>query len=367
MREIKPSNNNGAILIRFSVAGHRYHLSPIPGGRFDNKQDLKVAQAIATRISLDVLSGNFDGNLDRYHLTPKSEVLKAPEAKPKSLLDLWDSWVGTLSLSAATKGDHYKVIRSQISKADPKPLETHWFTEADLAASTFNTRLGFLRRLGKWALQERLMDLNPWELINSRKVSRQPIKPFDAREIKLILQGFKTMYPRWLSYTKFLLATGVRSGEAIGLQWKHINFERGELTIAESLSRDRTGNGYRKIRKGTKTGSIRVLPMSEPLRSLLLALRPEGAKPDALIFQNRKGGYLSESKYRETWIKVLAAQRVEYRCPYKTRHTCLSHAIEQGVPITGVAYLAGHSSTAMVIQHYGHMVNRPSLPKLDLD
>ena len=32
--------------------------------------------------------------------------------------------------------------------------------------------------------------------------------------------------------------------------------------------------------------------------------------------------------------------------------------------LTGVAYLLGHGDTRMVMQNYGHMVNRPDLPKM---
>ncbi len=37
-------------------------------------------------------------------------------------------------------------------------------------------------------------------------------------------------------------------------------------------------------------------------------------------------------------------------------------AIAQGVPITGVAYMAGHSDVQMVLKTYGHMLDRPKLP-----
>jgi integrase len=43
-----------------------------------------------------------------------------------------------------------------------------------------------------------------------------------------------------------------------------------------------------------------------------------------------------------------------------------SRAIEQGIPITGIAYLMGHSDTTMVMKQYGHMINKPELPTIDL-
>jgi integrase len=57
--------------------------------------------------------------------------------------------------------------------------------------------------------------------------------------------------------------------------------------------------------------------------------------------------------FRDDWKQVLSDLGIEYRKPYTTRHTLLSHAIEKGIPLTGIAYIAGHSDTRMVMQGTG--------------
>jgi len=42
-------------------------------------------------------------------------------------------------------------------------------------------------------------------------------------------------------------------------------------------------------------------------------------------------------------------------CSYDFRHTWATRALKAGVPAAHVAAMLGHSSTAMVFKHYGHL------------
>ncbi|RCJ36933.1 integrase [Nostoc minutum NIES-26] len=369
MRKIEPINNNGSIQLKFSYAGRRYSFNPIPKGDYNDTRDIATARAIATQIQNDILAKNFDPTLDRYRLTPKLQSLQPsnPDSKPKTLIEVWDCWVTSLNLPVATREHHYKAIRQQIVKANPDFMDTAWLTQSNLAASTFNQRLGYLKACFKWAITKGLADNNPYDGLKTRKVSPKSVKPFTTKEITAIIRGFEDLAPHYTPFVKFLLATGVRTSEAIGLRWGHIDFDQGIVTIQESLSRDWAGNGYKRVRKETKTGSDRQLKMTEALRSLLESLRPFQLVRDALVFTTVTGKPIDDGNFRERyWLKVLTEIGITYRNPYTTRHTTASHALEQHTPITGVAYLLGHKDTRMVMQTYGHMVNRPSLPIMPL-
>ncbi|MDZ8185924.1 MAG: site-specific integrase [Nostoc sp. ChiSLP02] len=368
MREIKPVNNNGSIQLKFSVGGKRYSFNPIPGGQFTNNRDLKTAQAIASQIQNDILAKNFDPTLNRYRLAPKQSIQSSSQvSKPQMLLELWDNWVDSLNLSRATRQHHYKAIRQQIVKANPDLIDTTWLTQSNLGASTFNQRLGYLKRCYRWAVSKNLVTSNPYDGLKTRRVYAKPIKPFTSREIKAIIQGFEESAMHYAPFVKFLLATGVRTSEAIGLCWRHVDFDQGLVTIHESLSRDWAGNGYQRVRKETKTGSSRHLAMTDELRLLLWSIKPPKPDQDSLVFTTVKGKPIDDGNFRERyWIKVLTRVGVDYRRPYTTRHTTASHAIDQGTPITGVAYLLGHKDTRMVMQTYAHLVNRPELPNITL-
>ncbi|MBD2515177.1 site-specific integrase [Nostoc sp. FACHB-973] len=363
MREIKPVNNNGSLQLKFSFGGKRYAFNPLPGGHYEDKRDLAIAQAIATKVQNDIIAGHFDQTLDRYRIVPKG----SPNTQPKTLLELWDTWVRYLELPSATEANHYKWVRRMIAKVNPGIADTVWITKVNIAPRTFKDRLGLIKACCKWGVSKGYLDTNPYENIKNPKYTPKEVKPFTQEEIKLILEGFDKLALHYSPFVRFLMATGVRTSEAIGLLWGNVDFHRSEIVIKESLPKDLTGNGYRRIRKETKTGNIRYLSLSNDLRSLLVELKPSKASPDSLVFSTPTGKPIDADNFRDRqWTKVLKVQGVPYRKPYTTRHTMISHAIEQGIPITGVAYLAGHKDTSMIIKNYGHMINRPELPDIPI-
>jgi integrase len=363
MKDITPINDHGSIRLRFTVAGQRHNFHPVPGGRYTNRRDLRTATAKATQIQNDILARNFDATLDRYRLTPESVTTTKKPTCP-NYLELWDKWVFSLELSPDTQADHYGSIRKMIVKHCPKPSETQWLSDAKLAASTFNKRRNYVRRCFDWAVRENYVADNPWDSVKPRRIEAEHIIPFTVTEMQTVLAGFDEAAKHYTPFVKFLMLTGARMSEAIGLRVGVVNFERGEITISESLSIDRTKNGYQRKRKATKTGSIRVLPMNARLRELLESLTRGGAND--LVFHSARGCQISDSNFRQAWRKVLDSKGIPYRRPHILRHTLLSHAIEQGMPFPAVAYLAGHASTKMIVSTYGHMINRPNLPDLNL-
>ncbi|WNN89551.1 site-specific integrase [Gloeocapsopsis dulcis] len=218
-----------------------------------------------------------------------------------------------------------------------------------------------LRCCYNWAIEQGLVDANPYLTIKLKKSPVTRIKPFTTTEILAITQGFEQLAPHYTPFVKFLFLTGVRLSEAIGLRWVDVDCSRSEITIAESLPKDLTGNGYTRIRKSTKTGSVRVLPMSQALRETLAAIAPT----HELVFTSVGGSIIDADNFRmRHWKPILKAVAVPYRKIHNTRHTMISHALEQGIAPTGIAYLAGHIDTRMVLTTYGHMINKPQLPEL---
>lgn len=371
MRHIKPRNNNGSIQIRFNYKRKPYAFNPLPRGQYKDARDLETAKSICTRINNDILAGHFDQTLNSYRVGFENQTsldsldsLDSLNESNISYLDLYDLWLASLDISEETKADHYRYIRKMLIKAKPDIYDVSWFIDSKLAPSTFNKRKSYLTRCFDWAVNSKLVSSNPWLSVKARKQSKELLEPFTTEELKLILEGFQTHKPYFYEFVKFLMLTGVRLSEAIGLQWKNINLDRGEITINESLPIDRTKNMYKRKRKDTKTGSIRVLTINEPLKELLQVL-PRNENDD-LVFHSCKGFTISDHQFRGVWKKVLELQGIPYRRPHVLRHTLLSMAIESGIPISGVAYIAGHSTVQTVIKTYLHIINRPNLPDIDI-
>jgi integrase len=363
MRQINPIDNNGSIQLKFSVSGKRYSFNPIPGGTFGEPLDMSAARAIATRISHDILSGHFDTTLNSYRLAPK--VAPVATVATANLLALWDVWVSSLDISEATKADKHRWARVMIAKANPGLTDVTWLTSSKLAPATYRDRLCLLKACYRWAVSQGYIDRSPYETLKPRKATRKPPKPFAASEIAAILSGFDQLAPGYSGFVRFLFGTGVRTSEAIGLTWEQVDLDRGTVTIDRSLSRDILANGYKRISKETKTGTVRTLTLSSGLRAILEAQRKPGVSPKDLVFTTPTGKPIDDGNFRlRQWKPILGATGVPYRHPYVTRHSFASHAIDQGIPITSVAHLLGHRDSRMVIETYAHMVSQPQLPQM---
>src|SRR4028119_330133 len=124
-------------------------------------------------------------------LTQLSQHLQSEPEKNPPLLEIWDAWVQSLDLSLQTRADHYANLRRQILKASPLCSETSWLLGLEIAPSTFNKKLGYLRACCNWAKSEGLLDNNPWLKVKPRRNSKEIIKPFSQDEAARIIAGFE--------------------------------------------------------------------------------------------------------------------------------------------------------------------------------
>lgn len=222
--------------------------------------------------------------------------------------------------------------------------------------------MSLIRKCYRWAVSEGILDGSPWDAIAHRNIPKEDIKPFTVEETRKILEGFKGS--PYGPFVLFLFLTGCRLSEAIGLTWEAVDLEAGTVTVKEVLAVDPTGNGHRRIRKGTKTGTVRVLS-GEALTGLLSGL-PKG-NPGDLVFRSPRGCIISDTNFRARyWGPVLRSQGIPYRRPHVIRHSLASHAIARGMSLLEVSYLLGHKDTTMVIRTYGHLIGRPDLPDLGI-
>lgn len=78
---------------------------------------------------------------------------------------------------------------------------------------------------------------NLWkELVDRVKVApKQKSRPFSREEIQAIVAEFRKdpHYHWYTDYVEFLLGTGCRTAEAIGLRWRHVSDECLTVWIAQ--------------------------------------------------------------------------------------------------------------------------------------
>ena len=130
----------------------------------------------------------------------------------------------------------------------------------------------------------------------------------------------------------FLVDTGARLGEAIGLRWNDIG--RAEVTFWI-----------------TKSGKSRTIPLTKRAQAALRAARPARGGPFI---------HIRQQKFRAVWH----AAREECGLggdadvvPHILRHTCASRLVRGGIDLRRVQMWLGHQTLQMTMR-YAHLATR---------
>ncbi len=361
------------IRLRWSLGGRQFWLSE----RLPNTpQNLLAARKVATQIELDILNGEFDPTLEKYKL---KQIAPIEVPKRASTIELWQRWMDYQRLEGValqTLANRYQTIANLLkhfdrnieTEQDARDLQTYLLTRQSPA--TANRNIKMLKTFFTWAVKLGEMEGNSFDEIKSVKSSglrSNKRDSFSLDEIHRILQTFRLhpLYFRYHDFVLMLMTFGLRPSEAIGLQWKDVDFTKRTITIAESLSR--TGEGSRRARRDRKTDTITVVNLPDDVYTMLEGRFTPTSKPDDLIFLAAKNGTINDGYFSQgIWRPLLKQAGIPHRPPYNCRHSMASHAIDQGLSLPQTAYLLGHKDTTMVSKVYGHMVNRPEVPKLTL-
>jgi integrase len=89
--------------------------------------------------------------------------------------------------------------------------------------------------------------------------------------------------------TTFLLATGARIGESLGLLWSQVNLQTGEVEITHQIIRV-TGEGLIRTRTKSRAGE-RVLMVPSWCLSMLQARATQGIRLEQAVFPDSRGGF----------------------------------------------------------------------------
>ena len=278
------------------------------------------------------------------------------------------------------KNVDYYHLRSTLRKwgeFDQNSILTRLNKES-FGAKTYNNRLGILKNFCKWLVKQSVWSIDPLEEV-SRKRVKKTMKtqraPFTIEEIAAILSAFKentfcsraSRYPHshYYPFIYLLFKTGVRPAEAIGLRVRSVNPIGHLIHIKEVLARSIKGtNANARIRKETKNGKERMLPLTGDLLNVIQPLLAN-KRPDDLVFQSFSNGAIDDRMFQRRVFKpVLKALGIADRDLYACRHTFGSRCIDQGISPVMTAFLMGNNPET-ALRNYTHQIRLPdTLPTI---
>jgi integrase len=211
---------------------------------------------------------------------------------------------------------------------------------------TLNRYIASIKAWLAYCIKLRYIFFNPLSNVKKFRTLYNPKRFLSKIEIKSILSAAKNhklyidknpcLYP--------VIATGIYSGvrpkELFTLEWQDIDFTRGQITV--------------KNKEGfiIKTKRFRVIPLHSRLKIILKSFRKE------------KGSCFDTTNKRRIFDRILGEAKLKGINWYTLRHTFISHAIMDGVPIPTVSRWAGHSSITTTMG-YAHLLKEHSEKQIE--
>jgi integrase len=323
--------------------------------------------------------------LKKLHAREQSgHVLQSSTPTVKEFLEDWyarytGEWAPATSRSYRQHIDQYLVptfgtLRLEALKA--RDIQ-HWI-DKHTRESGARRRIEMARNTLRSALSEaerlQLVPVNVAMKLRLPKRQKKGIVPFTMEQARAFLDVAKDH--RLYALFAVALACGLRLAEAMGLKWADIDLDTGRVRIRQQLQR--TGKKKLELR-GLKTEKSRrtlTLPQVciEALRKHRQRQNQERLQcgdrwtDTGLVFttyrqtkvgkgkEMRVGAGMHPRNVTRIWYDLLKAANISKRGIHALRHSAASLLLAEGVTLSQVSQLLGHSEQRLTADLYGHLL-----------
>ncbi|CAA9575942.1 MAG: Phage integrase, site-specific tyrosine recombinase (ACLAME 2) [uncultured Truepera sp.] len=243
--------------------------------------------------------------------------------------------------------------RTKLDKLTPLQAQSALSEIADAhGARTSNLCRAVLFNAMKQAVRWRLLPYNPLEGVTRIKEQQREMTVWTADETLRFLSVAQThrLYP--LFY--LAMATGLRCGELLGLQWGDL---KGNVLHVRRTLLTRSGQPTYSTPK-TERG-VRRVALAEDVLSLLEAHRErvgsehrQGVSP---IFVSDAGTLLNARNVTRVWHALQVTAGVPKARLHDARHLHVSLLVKQGLDPRTIADRVGHTDPSFTLRKYSHM------------
>jgi integrase len=243
-----------------------------------------------------------------------------------------------------------------------------------LSARTVGHAHRVLHRALARACSVEVVSRNVAAIIKPPKVETEEVQALTSSEITDVLAKLERNNPSnkahpLLPLVTVALATGMRRGELLGLQWGDIDLEGASLKVERSVEETKAGlrlktpktkNGRRTISlPASAVEALRVHRTSQREDRLTLGLGRETSKTP--VFGTPEGNLFSPDNLSRDWRRLVKSHALPAVMFHALRHTHASALIASGLDVVTVSRRLGHGSPTVTLTVYAHLFQKTDL------
>jgi len=227
--------------------------------------------------------------------------------------------------------DHFRRFFGKYLISEISPLLIERYKQKrlkEVKPATVNRELSSLRHIFNMAIKWGRLKTNPIGNVKFLKEEKLPLRVLSENEMNRLLEECSP----WLRSIVFTaLNTGMRMGEILGLEWRHVDLDLGIITVERSKSKE-----------------FRNIPLNEGMMELLRTL----PRKSSYVFPNEEGKMFNNI-HKGFYAAVRRAGLPHTRF-HDLRHTFASQLVMNGVDLVTVKELLGHREITTTMR-YAHL------------
>ncbi|OMF01195.1 hypothetical protein BK124_00515 [Paenibacillus amylolyticus] len=241
--------------------------------------------------------------------------------------------------------------------------------KGELSSSTLISLHRILRNIFGVAVTWKVIKDSPMEGLKYPKKIKVKAECYDEDESKELLEILETQPLVWKAIVTLAITTGMRRGEICGLEWRHINLDKGIIEIEQQMVY--TKETQKAITPPKTADANRKVSIPRVVVDLLKTLRKQtvvnidkmgsewkGSFERQFVFTTSSGSPFGPEYVSSKWHNFVRKHGLRPIKFHALRHTSASLLINQGVHSKVISERLGHSDIAITMNVYGHVFRK---------
>lgn len=254
--------------------------------------------------------------------------------------------LGHMKVKSVRRLDCQRIVSNMIDKGNK--------------ASTIEMVIGELKTLLSDAVSNNIAFKNPCDGIKLPQKDTVERRVLTIDEQRKFIEYLAEHPSKYSNMFMLMLETGLRVGEALGLQWSDVDFENRVLHIQHNVVRNKITKELEIHNPKTNAGK-RKIPLTE--NAIKILKKTKANRPLVItqwtnhVFADKKGEIHQSNATTSIMYAISDNMGVPHFTCHTLRHTFATRCIEAGMKPKTLQKILGHSDISVTMNLYVHVTN----------